>query len=173
MATTTAVAGWRPNLPDNPVRATAAGKVAALLALACITAHIPVLLTHLTYFPGTSLLMLALAGACLPCAGHLWTKPTIRDWATTGALAAGMLVLHAMLMSSMAHNETGPVKTAIPRQHHGSTASHAVNAAPMPERPLELLFYAATALAVVQVAMVTVIVLPAVLRRRLTTPADA
>ncbi|WP_213571129.1 hypothetical protein [Rhodococcus sp. USK13] len=172
MATTTA-AGWRPTLPDNPVRATAAGKIAALLALACVTAHIPVLLAHFAHFPGTSLLMLALAGACLPCAGHLWTKPTIRDWVTAGALAAGMLVLHAMLMFSMTHAETGTAATttAATGHHHGS-AAHTMNTASLPDGPLGLLFYGASALALVQVAMAVVIVLPGTFRRHRTTPAE-
>lgn len=166
MATPTAVAGWRPTLPDNPVRATAAGKVAALLALACVTAHIPVLLTHFAHFPGTSLLMLALAGACLPCAGHLWTKPTIRDWATTSALAAGMLVLHAMMMSSMTHTETGTATTTAATGHHHGSAAHTMDTASMPDGPLELLFYGASALALIQAFLAVVIVLPTMLRSR-------
>ncbi|MFF2112510.1 hypothetical protein [Rhodococcus koreensis] len=163
MAASAAATVWRPTLPDNPVRATAAGKVAALLVLACVAAHIPVLLTHLPHFPGTSVLMLALSCACLVCVGHLWTKPTIRDWATTGALAAGMLVLHAMLMVSMMNTLTGVANTATPGHRH-RLASHTMDAATPASGPLELLFYGASALALIQVFLAVVIVLPTVLR---------
>ncbi|MDI9938659.1 MULTISPECIES: hypothetical protein [Rhodococcus] len=165
MATSAAATVWRPTLPVNPVRATAAGKVAALLVLACVAAHIPVLLTHLPHFPGTSLLMLALSCACLFCVGHLWTKPTIRDWSTTGALAAGMLVLHAMMMVSMTNTLTGAANTATPGHRHRS-APHTMDAAPTPSGTLELLFYGASALALIQVFLAVVIVLPTMLRSR-------
>ena len=165
MATSAAATVWRPTLPVNPVRATAAGKVAALLVLACVAAHIPVLLTHLPHSPGTSLLMLALSCACLFCVGHLWTKPTIRDWSTTGALAAGMLVLHAMMMVSMTNTLTGAANTATPGHRHRS-APHTVDAAPPPSGTLELLFYGASALALIQVFLAVVIVLPTMLRSR-------
>ena len=167
MATTTAdAAGWRPTVPANPVRANAAGKVAALLALVCVAAHIPVLLTHLALFPGTSLLMLALAVACVACARHLWTKPTIRDWSTAGVLAAGMLVLHAMLMFSMTHTETtSGAESASATGHHHGPAARPTETATMLDGPVEVLFFAASALALIQVAMATIVVLPVTLRR--------
>ncbi|MCU1644130.1 MAG: hypothetical protein JWN03_4405 [Nocardia sp.] len=43
--------------------------------------------------------------ACLACAWHLWTRPTLRAWAVTGAMSAVMVVVHSVLMrGAMSHS---------------------------------------------------------------------
>jgi hypothetical protein len=46
-----------------------------------------------------SLLVAAMALACLPCAWHLWRSPTPGVWAMTAALDVGMLLVHAQMLS--------------------------------------------------------------------------
>lgn len=75
-----------------------------------------------------------------------------------------MLVLHAMMMVSMTNTLTGAANTATPDTvtarppHHGRR--------PTPSGTLELLFYGASALALIQVFLAVVIVLPTMLRSR-------
>jgi hypothetical protein len=80
------------------------GRAAAALALASAAVHLLVLdETALG-----SLVMAAMALACLPCAWHLWRGPTLATWGMTAALDAGMLALHAQLMTAPSHgHQTG------------------------------------------------------------------
>jgi hypothetical protein len=90
----------------GPGRGTGPGRAAAGLAVASAA-------VHLLQVDGTalgSLLMAAMALACLPCAWHLWRAPTRSVWGLTAAADAGMLLLHATLMAGahgMHHAHTG------------------------------------------------------------------
>ncbi|PBC35075.1 hypothetical protein CJ179_49905 [Rhodococcus sp. ACS1] len=112
---------WRPTLPQRLVVGRRAGKAAAALAVACGLIHIPVLLLHLGAYPGTSLLMLALSCACLPCAKSLWNAPLMRDWGIAAAISASMLTLHLIMMEGMTtadSNADGAMR--MPAHHHSS-----------------------------------------------------
>src|SRR3954462_6779584 len=76
-------------------RAAVLGKVAALLALASAALHL-LLLDSASL---GSLLMVGMALACLPCAWHLWRHATPAVWGTTAAVDAGMLALHAQMLT--------------------------------------------------------------------------
>ncbi|MEU2349853.1 hypothetical protein [Modestobacter sp. NPDC049651] len=45
-----------------------------------------------------SLLMVAMAAACLPCAWHLWRFPTASVWRLTALVDAAMLVVHLQML---------------------------------------------------------------------------
>src|SRR3954469_24195716 len=78
-----------------PARVPGLGRVAAGLAVGSA-------LVHLLQVDGAalgSLLMAVMALPCLPCAWHLWRAPTPAVWGLTAAADAGMLLLHATLVS--------------------------------------------------------------------------
>ena len=85
------------------------GRAAAVLALASAAVHL------LLLDAGSlgSVVMLAMAAACLPCAWHLWRAPTGSVWRLTALVDAAMLVLHAQLlggstsMAGMGHASSG------------------------------------------------------------------
>jgi hypothetical protein len=74
------------------------GRVAAVLAVASAGVH----LLLLDAASLGSLVMVAMAAACLPCAWHLWRSPTAAVWGTTAAIDATMLVLHAQMLAPAA-----------------------------------------------------------------------
>ncbi|MQA35129.1 hypothetical protein [Modestobacter roseus] len=92
-------------VPTRP-RAVALGRVAAGLAAASAAVHLLLVDGSLG-----SLVMVAMAAACLPCAWHLWRSPTGSVWRFTAGVDAAMLVLHAQLMGG------SPVHA-----HHGGTS---------------------------------------------------
>ena len=83
---TTAVVATRP-------RAVALGRVAAGLAVASAAVHLLLLDASLG-----SVVMVAMAAACLPCAWHLWRSPTGSVWRFTALVDAAMLVLHVQML---------------------------------------------------------------------------
>ncbi|WP_369134659.1 hypothetical protein [Modestobacter sp. I12A-02662] len=83
---TTAVLTTRPS-------AVALGRVAAGLAVASAVVHLLLLDASLG-----SLVMFAMAAACLPCAWHLWQNPTGSVWCFTALVDGAMLVLHAQML---------------------------------------------------------------------------
>jgi hypothetical protein len=88
----------------QPLR-TALGRTAAVLAVGSAA-------VHLLLVSSSSLGALVMAGmalACLPCAWHLWRDPTLGVWGMTAAIDAGMLALHAPMLTG--------------GHHHGATAS--------------------------------------------------
>jgi hypothetical protein len=91
----------------RPVRATALGRAAAALALVMVVVHALVL------DPGSlaSLVMVGMAVACLPCAWHLWRRPTTAVWAMTAAVDGAMLLVHTQMLASAGghtmHHGTG------------------------------------------------------------------
>jgi len=91
----------------RPVRAAGLGRAAAGLALVTVAVHALVL------DPGSlaSLVMLGTAVACLPCAWHLWRRPTAAVWAMTAAVDAAMLLLHTQMLAAAGghtmHHGTG------------------------------------------------------------------
>ena len=83
----------------------ALGRVAAALALGSAVVH----LLLLDAADLGSLAMVGMALACLPCAWHLWRRPTGAVWATTATVDAAMLLLHAqMLTGTVTHHAHGP-----------------------------------------------------------------
>jgi hypothetical protein len=76
--------------------ALALGRVAAVLALASAAVHL------LLLDAGSlgSVVMVAMAAACLPCAWHLWRSPTGSVWRLTALVDAAMLVLHAQMLGT-------------------------------------------------------------------------
>ena len=72
------------------------GRGAAGLALASAAVHV------LLVDAGSlgSLVMVAMAAVCLPCAWHLWRSPSASVWRLTALLDVVMLVLHAQMLGS-------------------------------------------------------------------------
>ncbi len=72
------------------------GRGAAGLALASAAVHV------LLLDAGSlgSLVMVAMAAVCLPCAWHLWRSPSASVWRLTALLDVVMLVLHAQMLGS-------------------------------------------------------------------------
>ncbi|WP_460688566.1 hypothetical protein [Nesterenkonia suensis] len=64
-----------------------------------------------------SLLMVAMAMICLPCAGHLWRGDSPRAWTMIALMNAGMVVLHLGLMRSHGA-ELGDSAEPVPHAHH-------------------------------------------------------
>ncbi len=93
-----------------PQRLLGAGRVAAALAVVSAAIHLALLDSAA---PG-SLAMVAMAGACLPCAWHLWRSPSATTWGTTAALDVTMLVLHV------------PVLAGASGHHHAAAAAGAL-----------------------------------------------
>jgi hypothetical protein len=79
------------------------GRVAAVLAVTSAGVHL--LLLDVTSLG--SLVMVAMAAVCLPCAWHLWRSPNGAVWGTTAAIDATMLALHAQMLAGTSG------------QHHG------------------------------------------------------
>jgi hypothetical protein len=83
--------------------------VAAALALASAAVHLALLdATSLG-----SLLMVAMAAVCLPCAWHLWRSPTAPVWGMTAAVDGVMLVVHAQMLGG-SHAMAGMHHSAAP-----------------------------------------------------------
>src|SRR5881275_2829528 len=93
-----------------PTPAAALGKVAAGFALASAVVH----LLLLDAASLGSIVMVGMALACLPCAWHLWRHPTRGVWGMTAAVDAGMLVLHAQMLTTVTHHAPGA-----PAAQHG------------------------------------------------------
>ncbi|MGY1823443.1 hypothetical protein [Geodermatophilus sp. SYSU D00079] len=91
---------------------TVAGRAAAVLALASAGVHAAAVDTGSL----TSLAMVGMALACLPCAWHLWRAPAPRVWATTVALDLGMLAVHAPVAAGSGghvHGGSGTAQTGV------------------------------------------------------------
>jgi hypothetical protein len=84
-------------------RAGALGRAAAGLAPASAAVH----LLLLDASSLGSLLMVAMAAICLPCAWHLWRSPTAAVWGMTAAVDGVMLVAHAQMLGGAAHEMAG------------------------------------------------------------------
>ena len=90
-------------------RALPLGRAAALVAVASAAVHLALLdLSSLT-----SLLMVAMAAVCLPCAWHQWRAPSPVVWRATATVDAVMLVAHVQMLGGgssgpHAHLHTGP-----------------------------------------------------------------
>jgi len=80
------------------------GRIAAALAVCAAAVHLLLLDTAEL----GSLLMVAMALACLPCAWHLWRHPTPGVWKTTAVVDAAMLLLHAQMLAGDSHHAHAP-----------------------------------------------------------------
>lgn len=94
----------------------ALGRVAAVLALASAVTHLP--LADASDLGAVAMVVMALA--CLPCAHHLWRRPTASVWVATAAIDAVMLVLHTSALAG------DPVTTGHHAGHGHSSAPAAV-----------------------------------------------
>ncbi|WP_448627644.1 hypothetical protein [Geodermatophilus sp. URMC 64] len=83
-----------------PVRAALLGRFAAGLALASAAVHVALLDAASL----GSLVMVAMALACLPCAWHLWRHPSAAVWGATAAVDGAMLLLHAQTLAAGTHS---------------------------------------------------------------------
>src|SRR5436305_11121013 len=89
-------------------RAAVLGKVAAVVGLASAAVH----LLLLDAASLGSLVMVGMALVCLPCAWHLWRRPTLAVWGTTATIDAAMLLTHAQLLTGGGmHHAHGPAAT--------------------------------------------------------------
>lgn len=116
-----------------------------------------VMMGHGNIFWG--LLMAGMALACLPCAGHLWRRPSVGLWVALGVMNAAMVAVHGGLWAAGALDHThGPA----PRQgeaggstgagdghHHGGVGIFDVLG-------MEGIFFFATGLAVLEVLAVVI-----------------
>ncbi|MEB3370117.1 hypothetical protein [Saccharopolyspora mangrovi] len=128
------------------------GKLAAVLAINCVTAHVPLVAGHVGTHPASSLVMAALSAACLPCAVHLWRGPRLRTWITAGALAASMLAVHLIAMIPVAGDHA-------PGYHGHGNDGHGDHGSGMLFGDLASpLMLVATILAVVQVALACAVI---------------
>jgi hypothetical protein len=82
--------------------ALALGRAAAGLALVSAAVHLLLLDASLA-----AVVMLGMAGACLPCAWHLWRNPTGSVWRVTALVDAAMLVLHVQMLGTPQHAMPG------------------------------------------------------------------
>ncbi|MCD2097070.1 hypothetical protein [Rhodococcus rhodochrous] len=119
--------------PCSPARPDRLGRLTAVLAGTTATTHLVTVAFHRTVSP-TTLLLVAMAVACLTCCRHLWRAPSPATFATAAVTTTLMLALH------------------IPLPHHDHTTAHApadLSAA----GSLDLLMTAATGLALVELAV--------------------
>lgn len=79
-------------------------RAAAALALASAGVHLLLVTTGEL----GAVVMAGMALACVPCAWHLWRRPTPAVWATTAAVDVGMLALHAPMLASTGHHASAP-----------------------------------------------------------------
>jgi hypothetical protein len=163
MAGTATVPVATPILLTNPAVPVRFGRPLALLTLACLVAHVPLIASHLTTAPVTSIVMALVSMACIPCARTLWLAPTTQDCATAAALAAAMMGLHLFLSISMAGSVT-PATNLTTSAHHQRGGASAMDprhtGMPMGDMShmtttpaVQALFYLATVMAVVQVLL--------------------
>ncbi len=94
--------------PPMAVRGAGLGRVAAVLGVGSALVHVLLLASS---SPG-SLVMAVMALVCLPCAWHLWRRPTASVWGLTAALDATMAAVHLQMTSDAA---------AMPGMHSGGS----------------------------------------------------
>lgn len=99
------------------------GKRAALVSVACVLVHVPLLATHGRHHPIVSAGMVITSLACAGCARHLWRGPTARTWLATLVLTLTMLLLH---VSSSQTGRPGLGETG--SGHHGAAQLGVVQA---------------------------------------------
>lgn len=131
-----------------------------MVALVCVLLHIPLVWMHWAEFPGTSLIMLGVAAACVPCALHLWRRPTQQAWARAGALAGAILTLHLMMVFMMLTARTNEVDSTKHGFHHHGTVPTVLSApGPVHEHAGMSIFYVASGLAVFQILLAVAMVI--------------
>jgi hypothetical protein len=100
-------------------RALALGRVAASLALASAVVH--VLLLEAASLG--SIVMVLMAGACLPCAWHLWHKPTAHVWRFVAVVDVTMLLLHLQMAIGARPTELGGPHSLHGMENDGATGA--------------------------------------------------
>ncbi|MBB3086616.1 hypothetical protein [Geodermatophilus sabuli] len=132
-----------------PARALSPGRVAAAMASMSVVVHVLVLDASSL----GSLAMTVMGVACLPCAWHLWRRPTPGVWRTTATVDGGMLLLHVQGLGGHGHHGADPGPAAV-----GSPSA---------------LMWAGVALVGGQVVLAAVVLLGRRARRRPSPPAPA
>lgn len=131
-------------------------------------------LLMITHGPiGWGLLMAIMAITCLPCAGHLWRRPTLQGWMIIGIMNAGMVAVHIGLLTRGAHGHGHPSGTGELVEELQQSADHAGHghAALLTFDP-GMIFFLSTIIALLEVvAATTVISLFLVKKSKWTEPA--
>lgn len=169
-----------PVLLTNPNVEHRFGRPLAVLSLVCSLAHIPLFSTHFTSAPVVAAVMAVLALACIPCARRLWAAPTTHDCVVAAALAAAMVGLHLILALSMSADEYDVPAGLSAHVHHPIGSAGVQSPDPMaataihqhmPMHPVvAILFYTATALAVLQIVFNVAAVLSTVAAEKTDQP---
>ena len=164
-----------PMLLQNPVVPLRRGRAAALLAITCLLAHIPLIASHFTLAPVTTAIMAVVSLMCIPCARKLWKAPTTQDCIIAALLAAAMVGMHVALTFAMAAG-TSPANTdiTVPSHHHAGAAADPVQPAPRSNLghhidmapAIEAMYYLATTMAVLQILLNIVAVTSTVRRAK-------
>lgn len=182
MAHRTAAPTRPPVLLSNPAVSHRWGRSAAVLALACLIAHLPLIVSHVTAAPVSTAAMAIVSLACIPCARRLWTAPTAQDCAVAAALASVMVGVHLLLGITMA-GPTAPPSPDMPiamHQHGGVPVTHELlRPGPLAQVPhhmamsgaVEVIFYLASAMALAQIALNVAAVALVVRREKASAPA--
>jgi hypothetical protein len=146
---------------EEDVLAPRVGKVAAAGVVICAVLHVPVLLMHHSDAIALTLLMGVSAAACLSCVPHLLRGPTYRTWALCGLSSGAMLVLHLVLMlTTFTVADSAPnLPTSAHTANHGGFPTSVGNSHTAHMSGWDAgLFWAATALALIQVLLVATVV---------------
>ncbi|MDQ6741191.1 MAG: hypothetical protein M3021_12745 [Actinomycetota bacterium] len=84
------------------------GRAAALFTIASAVLHLWALPQLAAVSPALGLLIAGMAVSCLMCGRHLWCAPTVRIFALSAVMNAGMVATHLLMMpSSMAMSPSG------------------------------------------------------------------
>jgi hypothetical protein len=94
-------------------RITVAGRRTCALMAACSTVLHGVSLGHVAN-AAAAVLMMAMAAACLYCAGDLWIRGTSRAWAMVASMNLAMIAVHLPLASGHHHGGGINAGAAVP-----------------------------------------------------------
>lgn len=110
--------------------AIAGRRACAVLAAGSVALH-AVMIGHAAHI-AEAVLLLAMMGACLLCARHLWIDGTLRAWCLVGLMNLGMIAVHL----------------SAPGHQHGAAAAAALTASPP-----STVMTAATVVSVIEIAV--------------------
>jgi hypothetical protein len=145
----------------NPLVPRRFGRAAALLAAACIAAHIPLIASHFTLAPVTTAMMAVVSLMCIPCIHRLWQAPRTQDCIVAALLAAAMVAMHVTLTFTMSAGTTAldGDTTAHGHQHHTRVAVVHPEISSHQDHPMGMapaigaIYYLATLLAALQILL--------------------
>jgi hypothetical protein len=150
-----------PVMLQNPPVGGGFGRVLGVNAALCVVIHVPLVAGHLRAAPVLGIVMILASLACIPCIRKLWTKPTTHDCSVAGALAAVMIILHSCMAMGMGAGGADALSShnSLARPHNGITLRHNDDGLAQVGHELlhpvgqggEVLYFAATALASLQI----------------------